>query len=266
MLGLIPAVITVGVFDVGIDPDPLQVPPELGNIYRWHRAEPDNMVTSSGDLVDTWLDLSGHGNDLTAVTTGRPIFIASTGSFNNQSVVSFDGVNDHMDDTHAAISSSAVTFGIIFKKIDQVGLVDGILSFRNAAGNDFDQLDAFNYNTGRASPTSTNDEIESSTGIRTIFNAAQTAPGYVTIRLDTADNTIRQIVNGVLRSQVSKTMGDPTWDLVRTEIGARNGNSQQFRGDYLELIVYQGGLTNDQMFGLDNYLSSSLAGTLSGSV
>ncbi len=243
-----------------------QSPPELGNIYRWHSASADTMTVVS-TKVSIWNDLSGHGNDFTqSVDTNRPTLIASTSSFNSHSIVQFDGIDNFMIGLQPAITSSGITFGITFKKIDQVGLVDGIMSFHRPGTNDFDRTDAFNYNTGRDSPVTTDDEIELAGTNILLNNAAQSSAGRVIIRLagGTVD-TVRQLVNGSVGLHVTRSFG-PTWDISKMEIGARNGNTQQFRGDYFEIIVYQSALSDENMSALDNYMSASFAGTLSGSV
>ena len=266
-LGLYTAAPNQATFVVELGPP--QQPPLTGSIYRWHRAEPQNVVTASGDKVTQWNDLSGHDNHLAqGVANERPTFIASTGSFNGQSCIQFDGVQDVMFDVHTALTGSGITFGVIFRKNRLEGLVDGILSLSQEGFSDFDGDDRFNYNTGRASPASTDDELEwgnASPGIK-LDNASSGRTDWVVIRVEGASvDHITQILTGSLGFDADVANFDVAFDIDRTQIGARNGSTQNFLGDYLEVIVYQAALSDENMFALDNYLSSSLAGTLSGS-
>jgi len=56
-------------------------------LQLWLRA--DSGVTQSGNLISTWADQSGHGNDVSAAGDRRPTFVSSRGTFNGQAVVDF---------------------------------------------------------------------------------------------------------------------------------------------------------------------------------
>ena len=64
------------------------------------RLESDNGVVASGGTVTAWTDLSGAGNDLTAV--GGPTYGATTPS--GQAAVSLDGMDDRLDRTGGLVN------------------------------------------------------------------------------------------------------------------------------------------------------------------
>lgn len=66
----------------------------------------DRLSLSNNDLVTSWSDLSGNGNNAAAAGANRPIF--KTNQINGKSAVDFDGVNDYLQ-TNSHITTSAIS-------------------------------------------------------------------------------------------------------------------------------------------------------------
>ena len=253
-----------------------QGPPSQSLIYRWHKAESPNVTLVSGK-VSQWDDLSGKDNHLTqSVASNRPTWIESTSSFNAQSAVQFDGVNDFMVDLHTALTGSGITFALSFRKNGVQNNVDGIMGFTKPGARDFDSATRFNYNEGRKSPLTLDDEIEIGPNTDTSDNifladAASAKTEQVIVRMegDPVD-VLKQLLTGSVGTHVSASNLPAAWDITKAIIGARDpqGNESilhHIRADYFEIIVYQAALNDAEMGALDNYMSASLAGGLTGS-
>lgn len=80
----------------GGDPDLLCIrqfsPAEIAGLKLWLNAE--SLSLNDGDLITTWPDLSGNGNNATAVGGERPTF--KTSILNSRPVARFDGSDDYM--------------------------------------------------------------------------------------------------------------------------------------------------------------------------
>lgn len=68
-------------------------PASLSNLVLWTPADQLTGL-SDGDPVSTFTDRSGNGNDITAVTTTRPLY--KTNIINGKPALLFDGTDDFM--------------------------------------------------------------------------------------------------------------------------------------------------------------------------
>ena len=104
--------------------------PENLDTIVWLDATDASTITSTGDLVDTWADKSGNGNDVTALTTDRPD--TGTRQHNGLNVIDFDG-STFLENISIAIPTSGDISIFQVTKIDVIdNTADGIFSMNSA--------------------------------------------------------------------------------------------------------------------------------------
>ena len=95
-------------------------------------------ITKDGsDLVSTWADQSGNGNDATAIGTSRPLFVAS--QLNGIASILFDGGNDFMtfgDILDTVLQGTSAKFSLyIVAKMNAINSVQTFLSKESDGSN-----------------------------------------------------------------------------------------------------------------------------------
>ena len=85
----------------------------------WYDASTESYA--NGDLVGAVSDLSGYGNNLTAATTERPVFTATTAAINNFSSFFFN-LDDELETTYQGNTNENMSFFIVINPTSDRGL------------------------------------------------------------------------------------------------------------------------------------------------
>jgi hypothetical protein len=218
----------------------------------WLKA--DVGVTSSGGLVNSWLDQSGNFNNATGVSATRPTFSATDVNFNNLPSISFPNTaasnfflevpdNDNLDNT------STLTVFIVVRPTSATGASLGILSKRTSASVDqsyvFSVTNAYRYQatvgtTGPNNIASSNSTVNS----QDIVSATISGTAIVGQR----DGAAQQTATGP--SSIANNNS-------KLFIGSfDNLGNNNFEGQIAEVIIYRTVLNASQRQIVTNYLSS----------
>lgn len=93
--------------------------PPTNGLQLWVKAD-GNLTKDGSNLVSTWSDESGNGNNATASGTARPLYVAS--ALNGKPVLRFDGSDDRMSVPHqSSLSPSQITLVVVGKRTTPIG-------------------------------------------------------------------------------------------------------------------------------------------------
>lgn len=120
------------------------------NLEFWYDA--NHEIYSNGNLVPSMLDLSGNGNNSSAIGSEQPVFTTTTLAINNASSILFDG-NDELEASHIGNSNENMSLGVVFNSTNTENNNDVIIQHggRNTFGikhNEkyFDYIGGTNHN------------------------------------------------------------------------------------------------------------------------
>lgn len=234
-------------------------PADIPNLYAWWRA--DDFTGSA------WPDRSGHGRDLTIVGTPSQ----QTNVINGQSVARLNGTTDYFTQGSAAdwkFLSNGSSFSIqVIYKLDadnpnkEQGIVDtGGLGTANVG---------FTMRHDDRAASSKDQRLEFYISRGTVGTYALEAVtrdlGVISNRWHWSEVNL-SISNSLFGGRTDGRLGDTAVDDPPTggyssanpaatlHIGARTGGAAPFDGDIAEIIIYDTGLTNKQIRGLESYV------------
>lgn len=211
------------------------VPTDIAGLTLWLDA--GTISGSDGDLISTWADSSGNGNDAAQATSGfRPTL--QTNEANGLPVVRFDGSNDRLK---TAAFSAALTASTIFifgkgtgtsvttRFID--GLTSGTRQHMLYVGGQYWMFAGVDLHGGSAD---TNFHAMTST-----FNGASSA----------------LYVDGLLIASGSAG----TQDMDGAIIGNDYSETAPHAGDIAEVIIYNSVLSSEDRASVEAYLATKYA-------
>ncbi len=220
-------------------------------------------ISTTGGLVDSWIDQSGNSNDATGTTTTRPTFNATDANFNNRPSITFPNTaaanfflqvadNDNLDNT------SGLTIFFIARPSGNVPNAQlGIVSKRTSAAVNQSYLLAIS-NAPRYQGLSSGGVLFNFTNVNTAYN--QLAINSFVFN----SGNILTLENGNTTSQQTGTGTNPIPNNASNLfIGTldNTGNSN-FEGQIAEVVIYKTNLNVAQRQIVENYLASKYNATL----
>ena len=205
---------------------PNAMPTDYSGLSLWLKA--DSLALNDGDLVSTWTDSSGNGDNATATSTARPTY--KTGIVNGKPVLRYTSTNNL--DLGSYISTARSIF-VVYKPI-----LDFSKTYMLILGHP---------------------------GVYDFFGTANTAgnPIFNSTYVSANVSGGSAWVNGTSTNPLS-VLWQPNFSVLslqttgNTNIGAlandRNSASNDFIGDYAEVIVYNRVLTSTERQNVEAYL------------
>jgi prepilin-type N-terminal cleavage/methylation domain-containing protein len=198
--------------------------PPLSNLKLWLKADA-GVIKDGSNLVSSWADQSGNGNNAAATGSARPLFVS--GQVNLRPVIRFDGTDDFMSLTE--IADIRTVFLVIKHKTGTSATYEPILGHTT-------RLDFHgNTGTGLFGVGNTSAYITNGQGF---VNGATTTPGsmvkptaYSIISLVTTDNVVTQRITN------DRDYG------------------RFWNGDYAEILLYSSALSNTDRLEVEQYLN-----------
>lgn len=223
----------------------------------WLRA--DAGVTTNGTTVSQWADQSGNGHEAFQATVGfQPTYL--TNGLNGKPVLQFDGSGDHLTGTVTSISSPLTL------------IVVGYFGVINPASGDYDYMiqmgDGNNQNISIARTTAAPaDAPYTNTFYSLTHNTALFGPRIP----GQTWNVFSQVWSNSAPRHSLFLNGKPQ-SVVDTGSGVTlNGNymiggtisgGYYLNGRVAEIILYEGALSQDARFQIENYLGDKYAITV----
>lgn len=178
-------------------------------------------VTTSGSVIGCWKDKSPSGFNATAVGTNRPTY--QTNSFNGKAVIRFDGSNDALDFTSIGNirtvfivnKSNATTYQPLLGATSTTDWFTNDTSLLGAGSSNF--LQNGNWRVNRSSITQP--LLTTQTGQYSLYSVVST--------------------------------GNVSADHISSD---RKQAGRFFKGDYVEVIVYNRALSSAEVINVENYL------------
>jgi len=227
---------------------PTTVPPPATGLQTWYKA--DQGVTSSGGLVSSWGDTSGHNNNATQSTSAnQPSLVAN--SLNGLPVIHFNGSSTQLALTRPISSDftivvefrSSQLFGSGTQWYNGAGLVDGEVS---GVANDF----GLSLNQGRVlGGTGSPDTTASSASASYADSNAHTA----VFKRVAATGALSLYVDGQLVGTATGGKQQLT-SPPRLVLGSLQTNLNYFSGDIAEVLIYSQALSDTDRQTVENYL------------
>jgi autotransporter-associated beta strand protein len=207
----------------------------------FQNADGSDAVTTSGQPVGYWGDLSDSGKPATqAITVRRPIYVTNVAEFNNKAVIEFDGTDDSLTSLLNINPDSLpnMTIVIVYKQLPENGN-GGLWGHDNGY---WDRLQLF-YNVGTYYQVATSNAAVSvkgmETNVVTVYSAVlrNDVPGgsYVYI------NGISDATTGLPAFTSVDSGGTP--DLTLGSIGAGN-TGYAGRCQIAEVLVFDTALSD----------------------
>ena len=227
---------------------PTTVPPPATGLQTWYKA--DQGVTSSGGLVSSWGDTSGHNNNaIQGTSANQPSLVAN--SLNGLPVIHFNGSSTQLALTRPI--SADFTIVVEFRSsqtqsfgggqwYNGAGLVDGEVS---GVVNDF----GLSLNQGRVlGGTGSPDTTASSTSASYADNNAHTAVFKRT------GGALSLYVDGQLVSTPTTGGTQQLTSPPRLVLGSLQTNVDYFSGDIAEVLIYSQALSDTDRQTVESYL------------
>lgn len=224
-------------------------------------------VASDGDVVGTWQDQSGNNNDFIQTTAAKkPLY--KTSQINGKDIVRFDGADDLLiaSNFNSALEGSIfivyeLNLGLedaktIFSSSDEAtGTKFFVLRAISSIANDFLGLSQRN--------TDTADKIEGNTSqiIDTPYLASWHSNGSIyTLRLNGALETISIIGGANNGDWLGDT--DARDNFVVGGLKISSGETQFFRGDIRQILLYDTNIVGDDLTNIERFLATDAGITL----
>ena len=227
---------------------PTTVPPPATGLQTWYKA--DQGVTSSGGLVSSWGDTSGHNNNaMQSTSANQPSLVAN--SLNGLPVIHFNGSSTQLALTRPISSDftivvefrSSQLFGSGTQWYNGAGLVDGEVS---GVANDF----GLSLNQGRVlGGTGSPDTTASSASASYADSNAHTA----VFKRVAATGALSLYVDGQLVGTATGGKQQLT-SPPRLVLGSLQTNLNYFSGDIAEVLIYSQALSDTDRQTVENYL------------
>lgn len=211
-------------------------------------ADGDNAATGTGGsnngfggTVRTWVDKSGSGFNVTNNTANQQPLYNATG-LNGKGVLTFDGSNDKLTNTGAAIPGNDHTTFIVFNRTTATGR-DAVFDlgnggsrnaiFINEAGNN-----RINYYVNSTFYNSSSNYTASTYEMLSVVHDITTATLYRNGASQFSGTTLaRASTTGIF-------------------VGDDSSGGDELQGNIAEIIVYDRDLTSDERRDVENYLAS----------
>lgn len=222
------------------------------NLSLWLDADA-NVTFDGQNLVSTWGDLSGNGNDASAVIAGSsPLFVAN--AINGHSVLRFDGTNQFLaaNPTESLALTGDMTIFVVANFKDFVSTANEIGIIEKTSGNlaapyDFyllkdSGLPRFYRGDGVTSASITGDVAPSAGTVHAL--TVQTSGNNAMMFLDGQPNGSGTI--NVTPADAGTLMG----------IGTRDDLRPKMNGDIAEILIFGESLSEADRHEIDNYLAA----------
>lgn len=211
-------------------------------------ADGDNAATGTGGsnngfggTVRTWVDKSGSGFNVTNNTANQQPIYNATG-LNGRGVLTFDGANDKLTNTGAAVPGNDHTMFVVFNRTTPTGR-DAVFELGN--GGSRNAIFINEANNGRVNYY-----------VNSIFynsSSAYTASTYEMV------SVVHQITTATLYRNGTSQFSGTTLTRAGTTgifVGDDSSGGDELQGNIAEIIVYDRNLTNDERRDVENYLAS----------
>jgi hypothetical protein len=220
---------------------------------KWGISGVHTPATATSDPVGAWLDKSGNARHLTQSTAGnRPL----VGTQNGRKALTFDGTNDNVSLTPASpVGSSAYTVVAAVKHnlTSQPLYLASPLSL--TASNQGRPIER--WQGGSSQSIVTIGAVTSNVG-----GSYRSFPDRFVYGLDalkdgisSGTHQVREFLNGATNFDLSN---NGSWAVTsqRINIGTRDDNGTQYKGDICELLVYDRRLTTAERQRAERYLAA----------
>lgn len=230
-----------------VDSRTLTISPEIySGLQCWYDAS--KISASNDDAIGTWADLSGNSRDLTQATAGNKPLYKSAGLNSKPSLYFI--TDDYM--TANTFSFTAITLFMVINVMDQTTDNIGIVSFRPASGNDWDNADGLAYHVGQTNNQAWLYRLSGDTDLRSNIPSAP----HVAIVTMNGTGTAGVEINGTKTTDTytNTTSIDPSLMVLAPRwVGYYGlfGNNH-----YSEIFAYNTLLTDAQILVLRTYLNS----------
>ena len=235
-------------------------PKSLSGLTVWLKA--DTGITKDGsDLIGTWADQSGNGNDFSQSTAGnKPVFSAS--AQNNLPAVTFDGVNDHLTTsafitlgTYSAfvvasrnVWASSTYAGIWGHNFSSAGTAGRAIGVTGGALNNWQNNEFFSCGNGYGASQTPYAFGPIGTLGNNTFHLLSFGNGSANSFLRLNGTSIgRAVTNAAVTSSATR-MSLGTWYLAAT--------SDFWNGKISEILIYNSVLNAGDITKVENYLRS----------
>ncbi|HBX50572.1 MAG TPA: hypothetical protein DEH02_05815 [Bacteroidales bacterium] len=219
-------------------------------------SDAGSTAATNGGTVQQWNDQSGNGYNVTQlVVANQPLFASTSASFNNQSVLTFDGItaqNDYLQNTAftgifgGAGSQQVTTFAAVKQNSG-----DTEQAF-------FEISNGVTYNTGISNlmaTTTAYSRVVCSGGNDVTFNVG--ALPNTSIHTQHKNSTHTYFLNGTSVGAPRAGQGNFTNALTTLNIGTiQNYGQWSLKGEMAEIIVYKLALNTTQRTIVENYLAA----------
>ncbi len=231
---------------------PVVDPTAISNMKLWLKA--DSISASEGDVIDTWSDSSGTGNDAVMVTAGQqPSY--RRGVINGMPALRFDGT-DRMNPTTTGFPSgnSNVTVFTVYTSTDAND--QRVFSYGNSTAGTRTNLSitAFDNNTIRSSIGGSGTNVDADLLTDRTSNSYRSHPVIQTFRY-TASSLLMETYAPVQGTSATDTLaGSANLSTTTGKVGSSPGNTNFHQGFIAEIILYADTLTETQRIGVEAYL------------
>lgn len=220
-------------------------PANLGaSLYAWWDAQRPDLITASGGLVSSWKDSVAAYDATQAIGSARPTYSAT--SFNNAAGVTYDGSDDELTCTDAALLAKlgAATSYEMWGVVDQAALVaDTSLRFALSVGNG----NTTSRRAGRSVVTGVNRasvQVGNGSTTGTATNPTVDFSGRHSVRYQTTATESVTEVDGVTMTAVSVV---PSTTATRIRLGATaNPTAASFWQGVFSSLLFTAPLTASQ--------------------
>jgi hypothetical protein len=218
-------------------------------------------VTADNNLVGTWDDKSGNGNNVNQpVSTKRPRY--RTAVLNSRPVLRFDGVDDWLTagDKIDALTSDIYIFAVAKYRTAAPGSLVAKSTYSGKPNRYW--LNRSNWEDG-SSRLDTGFQCDAGHEINASLPDSSTSWRIVTAALSRSTGTIRLLTNGSVLASANYPDGHNTDSTSRLLIGAYNNPDDSgeqsgyfFDGDLAEILIYRATLSQSDRERVEVYLAS----------
>ena len=227
-------------------------PTDLSNLSVWYDATDFNFITKDGsNLVSSWGDKSGGGNNATATGGDRPLLQAN--EQNSLPTINFDAT-DQMDLPSGLFSvpNGNSTLFIVSQRASESGNLEAVFSLSDGTALDYFLV----YAT--AAGTVTYKSRDGAAG--SLSSAGHTLTNYNILRGRRSGTTQALAVNGA--TEVTNASGVSSAGIDSGDIGAGNADNFLLTGNIGEIILYNTSLSAANILLVETYLANKWGLTL----
>lgn len=222
----------------------------VGGARAWYETEngEGTAYLSSDGFVDTWMDQSGNGFNLSNFGANRPALVDSVSELEDLAALDFDGEDDRLFGEHEIFTTGVAT---IFIVAQIPAIPDGIAAFFDTGP---DGGSRRWYTIAFNNPLQLRFGRDDDTTITTSNIPPAGEYAIITLVADGANSSLS--VDG--ESQATGTVSnDVNSNAAPFVVGSRftmAPNHQHFDGHYAELVIYDSVLSETDRDAVENYL------------